>query len=82
MMLHTVVGEHVVELYDEVIVSVKPLKADVRCGIDIREVLVQLHLWTFIVIILVSFLIILERESSSNIGSFKDEQEYKIVYLT
>ena len=58
----TVVGEHVVKLYDEVIIPVKPFEADVRCSIDIREVLIQLHLGTFIVIILISFFIILEEK--------------------
>lgn len=42
--LLTVVGEHVVELYDEVIIPVKPFEADVRRGVYVREVLVQLHL--------------------------------------
>ncbi len=44
MILLTVVGEHVVKLDDEVIIPVKPFEADVWCGIDVREVLIQLHL--------------------------------------
>lgn len=40
----TVVGEHVVEFYDEVVVPVEPFKSNVRCSIYVREVLIQLHL--------------------------------------
>ena len=59
--LRTGCGEHVVELDDEVVVSVEPLEADVRRRIDVWEVLVQLHLRTFVIVVLVSFLVILRR---------------------